>query len=88
MDKRSDNLPPLDELHSFFKKLNSTENEQTNEGINVKLNSGDLHQINIELNQPISQNEVLQAIKNLKNNKSPGPDSVLNEHIKSTTNLL
>ena len=88
MDKRSDNLPPLDELHSFFKKLNSTENEQTNEGINVELNSGDLHQINIELNQPISQNEVLQAIKNLKNNKSPGPDSVLNEHIKSTTNLL
>ena len=86
VDKRSDNLPPLDELHSFFfKKLNSTENEQTNEGINVELNSGDLHQINIELNQPISQNEVLQAIKNLKNNKSPGPDSVLNEHIKSTT---
>ena len=88
MDKRSDNLPPLDELHSFLKKLNSTENEQTNEGINVELNSGDLHQINIELNQPISQNEVLQAIKNLKNNKSPGPDSVLNEHIKRTTNLL
>ena len=87
MDKRRSNLPPLNDLHSFFKTLNS-DREKSNEGINLQHNPEDLNDINVELNQPISQNEVLKAIKDLKNNKSPGPHSILNEHIKSTVNLL
>ena len=67
MDKRRSNLPPLNDLHSFSKTLNS-DREKSNEGINLQHNPEDLNEINVELNQPISQNEVLKAIKDLKNN--------------------
>ena len=35
------------------------------------------------LNSPISEDEVKQSIKSLKNNKSPGPDDILNELISN-----
>ena len=86
VDKRSYQMPPLDEMHNFFKNLNSDDNDQTilNEGND----SESLNEINEEINQPISNEEILQAVKNLKNNKSPGSDNILNEHIKSTINIL
>ena len=88
VDKHSSSLPPLNELHAFFKELNSAEKEQTKKDEHAENNFENLNEINIELNQPITQQEVLQAVKKLKNNKSSGPDCILNEHIKSTINLL
>ena len=35
-----------------------------------------------ELNATITSEEVLQVTETLKNNKSPGLDNVLNEHLK------
>ena len=46
-----------------------------------------LVEINEEINQPISQEEILKATKNLKK-KSSGSDNVLNEHIKSTIHVF
>ena len=47
-----------------------------------------MHEINEELNQPILNEEILAAIKKLKNNKSPGQDNILNEHIKNMADIF
>ena len=44
--------------------------------------------MNMDINKPITENEILTAVKNLKNNKSPGVDNILNEHIKSTIQIM
>ena len=40
------------------------------------------------LNSSIAEDEVRQSIKSLKNNKSPGPDDILNEMISKATMFL
>ena len=47
----------------------------------------DTTHINEEINGPILWSEIEKAILKLKNNKSSGPDMILNEHIKSTYRL-
>ena len=44
--------------------------------------------INDEINQTITENEILAAIKSLKNNKSSGLDNIVNEHLKSTIQVM
>ena len=39
------------------------------------------------VNGPITEEEVLLAIKKLKNNKASGPDTILNEYLKSTKDI-
>ena len=38
--------------------------------------------------QPITGKEIQEAIKHLKNNKSHGIDKILNEHLKTTINVM
>lgn len=40
------------------------------------------------LNKPITKAEVMQAIKDLQNNKAPGPDGLTPEFYKAFQNLL
>ena len=47
---------------------------ETDENINFDINN--------EINQPITESEILKNVKMLKNNKSPGSDSIVNEQIK------
>ena len=42
----------------------------------------------MEINQPITESEIFIAVKKLKNNKSHGSDKILNEHLKSTINVM
>ena len=42
----------------------------------------------LELDKEISEEEILQAVKSLKNNKACGDDRVINEYIRSTIGLL
>ena len=81
-------MPPLKELYKYFKDLNSNTNEQTAD--NEPLNKGkeNILRINQEINLPISPDEIMSAVKMLKNNKSPGIDEVLNEHIRCTVQML
>lgn len=75
---------PLNDLYNFFKNLNSkTTYTQTN-----NLNEEIPNQVNEEINQPITENEILQAVKSLKMNKAAGIDQILNEHIKSSINIM
>ena len=42
------------------------------------------NETNDEINHPISENEILQAIRSLKTNKAPGLDGIVNEQIKAS----
>ena len=87
VDKKNTHTPPLDELHNFFKTLNTCSNENDQICHDIEFDEN-LVEINEEINQPISQEEILKATKNLKNNKSPGSDNILNEHIKNTIHVF
>ena len=41
----------------------------------------------LDLLKPISLKELKSTLKNLKNNKAPGPDEILNEYLKNLPNL-
>jgi hypothetical protein len=48
---------------------------------------GNVNELNENINMKISKEEILKCIKKLKNNKACGEDLVINEYIKSTTNV-
>lgn len=83
---------PLSELYEFYKSvndLNSDENTNYNDETENNSNNSDMSDdIENEVNQPITESEILQTVKLLKNNKSPGDDYVVNEHIKTTVHIL
>lgn len=88
---------PLGDLFNFYKSAselvtdnNSNENVDNDiihEDINLSQNMP-RNESDDELNGPITPDEILRAVKSLKNNKSPGLDNVLNEHLKSTVTLM
>ncbi|MEW8546895.1 MAG: reverse transcriptase family protein [Candidatus Thiodiazotropha sp.] len=89
-DKRTSHMPPLKDLYKYFKDLNSNKAEKTvnNEPLHKETENENILRLNQEINIPISSDEIISAVKMLKNNKSPGIDNVLNEHIKSTVQTL
>ena len=80
----------INTLYEYFKDLNKAPeiNEDVNEMLENELSSLEITSINDDLNEPISEDEIIKCIKNLKNNKSCGDDNIKNEYIKSTANLL
>ena len=40
------------------------------------------------INQPVTENEILTAVRSLKTNKSPGVDNIVNEQIKATISYM
>ena len=82
--------PPLNDLYTYFKNLNSNDTSHSSEKpTSHEENPPEgIQEINQEINQPISESEIICAIQKLKNNKSAGSDSILNEHIKCTLSLF
>ena len=77
--------PDLQTLHNYFKDLNTN---NTDDGdINISQVTDNIAQ-NENLNAPFTEDEIQKSIRNLKNNKSPGIDNVLNEYIKCTQTVL
>ena len=70
----------VEEFGNFFKNLNSQEESSTS---NLSLETPQKDPFD-ELNAPFTENELKKALKNLKNNKSTGPDDILNEQIKTS----
>ena len=88
---KEDNVTaPLTDFYQYFKEINENmlENEDQIENFTEINNNLDENDINEDINKPISEQEVRQAIKNLKNSKSPGIDNVVNEQMKSSINIM
>ena len=81
--KQKTKMAPLNDLFEYFKTINGAEINDT-----VPDLGGHNNPINEEINVPITADEITQAVKKLKNSKSPGTDDVLNEHIKSSLDLM
>ena len=94
-NKNNDNiLPNLNLLYEHFETLNThTETQGTFETSIKTWNSNKLQNWisdNNELNHEISTTEIHNrpTLKQLKNNKSPGPDPVINEMIKAASDSI
>jgi hypothetical protein len=78
----------LEDFYTFFKSLNENSHDE-DRNTNIENDHLNLNQeINEEINCPITESEILAAVKCLKNNKSPGTDNIVNEHIKSSLNVM
>lgn len=75
--------PSIEELYDHFKTINSAGNDDND------FVMPNIHDINADLNAPITENEIIKCIKCLNNGKTPSPtDNILNEYIKHTQILL
>ena len=85
-NKKDEVQAPLEELYRYFK----TSNEQATNIEETENDDFDLvnNEINDEINQPITENEILHAVRSLKTNKAPGLDGIVNEQIKSTISYM
>lgn len=83
-NEKAQTKAPLNDLYNFFKDINSQSNDQAGANMDTDVNDT----VNAEINQPITESEILKAIKQLNNDKSPGIDNIKNEHIKSTCTLM
>ena len=77
----------VDDLYDFFKTTNAGDPSANTSDI-PQDTSNIQNTENEEINQPIIEDEILLAVKSLKNNKSPGTDDVVNEQIKSTITYM
>ena len=89
--KSSESQASLDDFYQFFKSINENSEEHTDlNSDNADDNFDETSDINVEneVNQPITESEILKNVKLLKNNKASGIDNIVNEHIKSTVYLF
>ena len=81
--KQKPKVAPLNELYEYFKNVNGVEINDTVPNIDIEDNS-----TNEEINSLVTVDEIIQAVNILKNNKSPGNDDLLSEHLKSSLDLM
>ena len=95
--KSADNTSAsLTDFYNFLKNINAEDDvDPTQDGYSFDSGiNGNNETNNDEINQIITENEILAATKSLKsnkslkNNKSSGLDSIVNEHIKSTIQVM
>ena len=82
--KETEPMAPLHDLYTYFKNINeniSNINTDHEDFININNNIVE-NDLNIDINNPITEQEVNKDIQNLKNNKSPGVDNIVNEQIR------
>ena len=81
-DKKKDTIASLDDLFTYFKEANSNQSNENADTFENDFNLENLPNLNQQINLPITPDEILKAIKALKNNKSHGVDKIKNEHLK------
>ena len=87
-------IPNEDEFINFFKEINSCDSKHNHFHKNIllqlkdKLKDLEANKEEHNLNNKITVDEIMKAIKNLKNGKSAGADLISNEMIKSGTQVL
>ena len=83
--KSSDNID-IKNFFEYFKKLNSNDFSDDDETVDIDDHSLDI--FNEILNSEITSEEIIEAVKRVKNNKASGIDDIMNEHLKSTLDCL
>jgi hypothetical protein len=76
----------LDAFYEYFKNQNET--PDGDDEVDIDFDKIPPENINNILNSPITEDEILCAVKNLKNNKASGCDNIVNEHIKHTIHMM
>ena len=83
--KASNSDIKIDSLFDFFKNLNSTEHDDGDDSRKeLGVPNFDSDALNIE----VTEDEIMNCIKKLKNVKSPGADEIIDEYIKISCPLL
>ncbi|MEW8547931.1 MAG: hypothetical protein AB2693_30870, partial [Candidatus Thiodiazotropha sp.] len=85
IDKKKNPAVSVENFYSFFKDINS---DKSNTEDSTEYDPEKMQTINQEINQPISPEEILLAIRCLKNNKSHGSDKIINEQLKCSSQLM
>ena len=76
----------LDAFYEHFKNQNET--PDGDDEVDIDFDQISPENINNILNSPITEDEILCAVKNLKNNKASGYDNIVDEHIKHTIHMM
>jgi hypothetical protein len=89
-NKQDNPVKYLENFFEYLKKINSGQyGEGEEETDDIDINEVSNNPINDEiLNGVIADLEVYEAIQNLKNNKAPGTDKILNEYLKHSPPFL
>lgn len=80
---KSENHVSVEDFFKYFENINNPPNHSNAEEIIINTKYE-----NDEINLPIREIEIRQAVKELKRNKSPGIDQILNEHIQITLDMM
>ena len=81
-------LLKIETFYDYFKKLNAGD-EDVNDHDEININEICDNPVYDEiLNGKITELEITEAIRKLKNNKAPGTDNILNEYLKHSSPLL
>jgi hypothetical protein len=81
-DNNNSGEMPTKALFEHFKSLNDITQEEVNSDRFIHNDEG----TNDFINQPFSIEELIAAIKNIKNNKASGPDNIYPEFLKAMPN--
>ena len=86
--KKEDPSVEIETFYDYFKKLNAGD-EDVNDHEEININDICNNPVYDEiLNGKITELEMTEAIRELKNNKAPGTDNILNEYLKYSSPLL
>ena len=75
-----------DEWIAYYKKLSLQ--SFSDDSLKEEISKLENHNAEAELNQPITISEIKKCIRRLKNNKACGDDLIMNEMLKSGSNIL
>ena len=81
----------INDMYNFLKDVNGSDfEEQYYQDSNYSASvTSEVNEIYDEfLNSVIREDDIIEAIRKIKNGKSPGFDSILNEHISSTLSIF
>ena len=82
---------PLNELYEFFRELNDNADEPVDPDYVLSMDEMSILSnidVNIDINEPISVDEILACVKSLKRNKSCGDDNIFNEYITNSIDIM